>query len=249
MATDPKSGHAALVEKVNYADTVPGPVATWTWTGSDWKLDPGHATPSPAPWSPTLASDGERLLYMDAAARLWSRQEDGWKPMGDAPAALRRGDDAIAIDGSGSLLLFGGVPASPPGGLYGDTWKWAAGTWTRVAGSSTPVAVSPATTSRPAHGLTAAQAIEKARAQRTGTPVRAVAGPMRSFWGPGEGGADGNRWVWAVLVTGSFGPASCGPAGSHTCPPPATTGVLFFDYVTGEWLSSQFPAPPQLLTG
>ena len=165
-----------------------------------------------------------------------------------APDALRRGDDSAAIDSSGSVLIFGGVPASPPGGIYGDTWRWSSGTWSRVAGSPTPVAISPPASARPTHGITEAEAIRKAQATHTGTPVRAVAGPMRNFWAPGEGGPDGNRWVWAVLVKGTF-QGSCGGMGAHTCPPPATSGVVFLDYVTGDWLSRSFPAPHQLLAG
>jgi hypothetical protein len=248
IGTEPVSGHVVVVEKVNYADTVPGPVATWTWTGSDWKLAPVHDLPSPAPWSPVLVQDAGKLVYIDAAARLWSWDGATWQSIGVAPDALRRGDDSAAMDSSGSLLIFGGVPASPPGGIYGDTWRWSSGTWSRVAGSPTPVAIAPPASPRPPHGITEAEAIQKAQAAHAGTPVRAVAGPMRKFWAPGEGGPDGNRWVWAVLVKGTF-QGSCGPVGTHACPPPATSGVVFLDYVTGDWLSGSFPAPPQLLAG
>ena len=248
MGTDPQSGHAVLIEKVNYGDTVPGPVATWTWTGSDWKLSPIHNLPSPAPWSPILVPDAGKLLYIDASARLWTWDGGTWRSIGAGPDPLRRGDDSAAVDSAGTLLIFGGVPASAPGGIYGDTWTWASGTWSKVAGASAPVAIYPQPSRRPAHGLTEAQAVQKAQALHTGTPVRAVAAPMRNFWQPGEGGPDGNRWVWAVLVKGTF-QGSCGPAGAHTCPPPATSGVVFLDYVSGDWLGSGFPAPPQLLAG
>jgi len=43
--------------------------------------------------------------------------------------------------------------------------------------------------------------------------------------------------------------ASCGPVGAHGCPTPATSGAVFLDYVTGDWIGSSFPAPPQLLAG
>jgi hypothetical protein len=248
IGTDPMSGHAVLVERVNYADTVPGPVATWTWTGADWKLAPIHNLPRPAPWSPILLQHEGKLVYIDAAAQLWSWGGGTWQSLGSAPDALRRGDDSAAVDVNAALVIYGGVPATAPGGVYGDTWTWASGRWSRVAGSSSPVAIYPPAADRPSQGITEAEAIQKAQAVHFGTPVRAVAGPMRNFWGPGEGGTDGNRWVWAVLVKGSF-QGSCGPAGAHSCPAPATSGVVFLDYVTGEWLGSSFPAPPQLTAG
>lgn len=248
IATDPLSGHALLIEKVNFADTVPGPAATWTWTGSDWNLAPIHNLPDPAPWSPILLQDQGKLVYLDAATQLWSWDGRTWRSLGKAPDALRRGDDSAAVDATGALVIYGGVPASPPGGVYGDTWTWASGTWRNIVGTPSPVAITPQASLRPTHGLTEAEAVQKAQALHFGTPVRAVAGPMRSFWAPGESGPNGNRWVWAVLVKGSF-QGSCGPAGAHACPPPATSGAVFLDYVTGEWIGSSFPAPPQLLAG
>jgi hypothetical protein len=247
-ATDPKSGHVVVVEKVNYAGVLPGSVATWTWTGSDWSLASVQNAPLPTPWSPVLVPVAGRLMYLDAAARLWSWDGTTWQATGDAPGSLRRGDDAAAIDAHAALVVFGGVPALPPGGLYGDTWTWANDRWIEAAGSSTAVAVAPIAVPRPAGGISAAQAMTLARKAGNGTPVRAVAGPMRKFWGPGEGGPGGDRWVWAVLIRGSFPPASCGPYTPipHPCPSPATTGAVFLDYVTGEWLQSGFPAPPQL---
>lgn len=248
IGSDPLSGHAVLVEKVNYANTVPGPVATWIWMGSDWTLAPIHNVPAPAPWSPILVQHEGKLTYLDAAARLWSWDGGTWHSRGAAPDDMRRGDDSAAVDATGALLIYGGVPANPPGGVYGDTWTWAAGSWKNVAGSTSPVAISAPSSVRPPHGITEAQALQKVQGLHTGTPVRAVAGPMRNFWAPGESGLNGNRWVWAVLVKGSFS-GSCGPAGSHSCPSPATSGAVFLDYVTGEWIESGFPAPPQLQAG
>src|SRR5205823_4564132 len=127
----------------NYADTVPGPVGTWMWTGSDWKLAAVHNAPSPAPVSPQLVAGADELLYLDAAARLWTWNGATWSVVGTAPSSLHRGDDSASLDSNGSLLVFGGVPTSPPGGIYGDTWTWTAGNWTEVGGSSKPVAIYP----------------------------------------------------------------------------------------------------------
>jgi hypothetical protein len=82
--------------------------------------------------------------------------------------------------------------------------------------------------------------------------VRTVSGRQRDFWFNGRG-PGGDRYVWAVALSGIFDPGGCGnglqiggPGPRPTCPP-ATSAAVFLDYVTGEELSDEIPAPPQLL--
>lgn len=95
----------------------------------------------------------------------------------------------------------------------------------------------------PNGGLTEAQALSAARiAQPDATGVvSARMGQMREFDTEQQLVA-GDRWVWAVVVTGTF-PFSCGPAplpgeSPHPCPSPATTRTVILDYRSGQFLES-----------
>lgn len=91
----------------------------------------------------------------------------------------------------------------------------------------------------PAGGVSREQAVAAARANypdATGV-VGATVGRVRDFAATVN---PGDRWVWAVVVSGSF-PFSCGPAlpsgesgATHgPCPAPATTRTVLVDYLTG----------------
>ena len=69
-----------------------------------------------------------------------------------------------------------------------------------------------------------------------------------STYGAEAGGGqvvDGNTAVWAVLLSGTFGPPSCGPmtATPHPCPSPATTALVLIDARTGAFIQAAMPAP------
>jgi len=57
--------------------------------------------------------------------------------------------------------------------------------------------------------------------------------------------ADANAPVWAVLLSGSFGFPSCGPATAtpHPCPSPATSELVLIDARTGAFIEGLMPAP------
>ncbi len=95
----------------------------------------------------------------------------------------------------------------------------------------------------PAGGLTQAGAFAAARAaapDATGV-VSGRVGQMRDF-DTSQAVVPGDRWVWAVVVSGTF-PLSCRPAPqpgqTHApCPPPGKTETVVLDYQTGTFLEA-----------
>jgi hypothetical protein len=57
--------------------------------------------------------------------------------------------------------------------------------------------------------------------------------------------ADAGTPVWAVRLSGSFQPPSCGPmtAIPHPCPSPATSALILIDARTGAFIQGTMPAP------
>jgi len=117
--------------------------------------------------------------------------------------------------------------------------------------TATPPAECPQGTLQPfaAAHITAADAIARARSSSRFVDVISVeAAHIRDFELQGACGSADLSAVWAVVVDGTFPPASCGPVplpgqSPHPCPPPASTGVIFLDYHSGAELEAQFPAP------
>jgi hypothetical protein len=66
--------------------------------------------------------------------------------------------------------------------------------------------------------------------------VTAFAGPYRMF-APEEANVSGGRWVWATTFTGEFAGPGC------TDCPVATSALVIVDYVTGELVKLEAPAP------
>jgi hypothetical protein len=69
-----------------------------------------------------------------------------------------------------------------------------------------------------------------------------------STYGAEAGGgsvADPSTPVWAVRLSGSFQPPSCGPmtATPHPCPSPATSALILIDATTGAFIQGTVPAP------
>ena len=95
----------------------------------------------------------------------------------------------------------------------------------------------------PSGGVSQDEAIAAASAQfpdATGV-VSAKAGPMRDF-DTSQQVVSGDRWVWAIVVSGTF-PLSCGPTplpsqSPAPCPPPAKTQTVVLDYETGSFLEA-----------
>ena len=54
------------------------------------------------------------------------------------------------------------------------------------------------------------------------------------------------EWVWAIGISGSFGPADCGGSlpGAQPCPGSATTAMIILDYNTGALRVTWSPAFP-----
>jgi hypothetical protein len=113
------------------------------------------------------------------------------------------------------------------------------------AGQLVPIAS--ATSTAPPNGLTEAQAeaiaVSTSAARASGTVVAqsarsgfyAVVGP------PGSDDVAGDRWVWAVVVSGSFGAPDC--RDGEACPVVGVTSLVVLDYLTGEVLIQETPAP------
>jgi hypothetical protein len=108
-----------------------------------------------------------------------------------------------------------------------------------------------ATTPPPPGGLTADQATTIGQAQDfakragpDGTPahvVCVVAGQLSEFRGSGSLGGSPDRWVWKVVLTGTWA-VSCGPPPPpspqpgvrRSCPPSNTSGFEVIDYFTSD---------------
>jgi hypothetical protein len=116
-----------------------------------------------------------------------------------------------------------------------------------------------ASTPPPPGGLTADQATAIGRDQMLargagpgGSPanvVCVVAGQLGEFRGTGTLGGSPDRWVWKVVLTGTW-EEGCGPPPPpspqpdvrRSCPPPSTSGFEVIDYFTGEWVFGATPA-------
>jgi hypothetical protein len=115
-----------------------------------------------------------------------------------------------------------------------------------VAWDGTAQPLSAAVSSAPPSGLSESQAITAAirsapnRVGSTLTPGSAEAGPY-ALVGPGGSDVAGDRWVWAVVLSGQFYAPECGSATSTACPTTLTTELVVIDYVTGDFLIAESP--------
>lgn len=78
-------------------------------------------------------------------------------------------------------------------------------------------------------------------------PVK-VLSIKRSTYGPETRGGSivaADTPVWAVRLSSSFQPPSCGPytATPHPCPSPATSALILIDARTGAFIEGMMPAP------
>lgn len=105
----------------------------------------------------------------------------------------------------------------------------------------------------PEGGISAAAAIAAAqRASVSSSPVSVesvAAGPVREFAHLGTAIAQPGRWVWSVVLRGTFAPPSCGPlptSGSpRACPSfsPSTSMQVIVDYLSGQFIFASIPGP------
>ncbi len=146
MAYDAKDGYVVLFGGY-YTGIIAG---TWKWVAGAWtELTPTLAPP--AQFSGTLAFDNNSMdhyaiLFGGCTSAFcsppvqttWEFVAGKWTnhtpPLTTSPSA--RYSAAISYDGKdGYVLLFGG---DGPSGSLGDTWKFAAGSWTQLSPATTP---------------------------------------------------------------------------------------------------------------
>lgn len=166
--------------------------ATWIWNGSTWSQAPapplqnGHPLPQPAarelasmaydPATDQLILFGGRGAGGALLDDTWAWNGSWWNQLdtsGTSPSG--REAAAMAFDGSGDLLLFGGTglgegaapttttslpapssapsPAGAPTAL-GDTWQWTGNTWVQAKVSGPPARSGAVLAYDQAHGTT-----------------------------------------------------------------------------------------------
>lgn len=116
----------------------------WSWSGARWEpvtdSGPVGRVNAAAAWDPTrgvaVVNGGARRAADDTTR--WAIVGDGWE--GERAAAWRAGPDidardhhAMAEDGRGGVVLFGGIGANRGVPWPDDTWRLRDGRWTRVA--------------------------------------------------------------------------------------------------------------------
>ena len=80
------------------------------------------------------------------------------------------------------------------------------------------------------------------------TPVKVLSAKLSTYEAANAGGGsivDASTPVWAVRLSGTFQPPSCGPmtATPHPCPSPATSALILIDARTGAFIQGVMPAP------
>jgi hypothetical protein len=97
--------------------------------------------------------------------------------------------------------------------------------------------------------ISASAATATAIAQAGSTiPVKVLSAKLSTYGVAEAGGGTivaASTPVWAVLLSGSFQPPSCGPmtATPHPCPSPATSALILIDARTGAFIEGMMPAP------
>ena len=115
-----------------------------------------------------------------------------------------------------------------------------------LVGGCSPQAASPSvTTSTP---ISANVARNTALREGAGTGVTVVSVELSTYGAKANGGAvtDPNTLVWAVRLSGTFAPPSCGgyTPTPHPCPSsPATSELILIDARTGAFIQGEVPAP------
>jgi hypothetical protein len=182
---------------------------TWVWNGTAWvEKTPPVITASNSPTrriQSTMAYDGvgTAVLFggrnqdVGALGDTWTWNGSTWNNV--TPAVLtptnspsKRSLAAMAADGGGHILLFGGAGAA---GALGDFWSWNNGTWTNI----TPAPSTPPKAPPPRYA--ASMAFDPATQQ------------VVLFGGFTDNGSSlADTWVWKAS-TGWTNMTSVGPPG------------------------------------
>jgi hypothetical protein len=94
--------------------------------------------------------------------------------------------------------------------------------------------------------VSADQARATALREASGTDVKVVSTELSTYGAKANGSiVDPKTVVWAVKLSGTFPPASCGAlrASPHPCPPPASSELILIDATTGAFIQGEVPAP------
>lgn len=82
---------------------------------------------------------------------------------------------------------------------------------------------------------------------RSSTPVSVVSVELTTYGAKADGSSvvDPSTQVWAVQMSGTFPPASCGgyTPTPHPCPSPAASELILIDAHTGAFIQGEIPAP------
>ncbi|MEZ5988356.1 MAG: kelch repeat-containing protein [Planctomycetota bacterium] len=121
---------------------------TWAWDGTDWSLQTTSTYP-PRRWFTRFAFDpgsglcilfggqthnGQQYLELDEA---WAWDGKAWTLLAPSLKPPARSAHGLVSDPDGSgLVMFGGRDAT--NAELGDTWRFAKGSWTALAGTGTP---------------------------------------------------------------------------------------------------------------
>ncbi|TMD06014.1 MAG: hypothetical protein E6J01_08655 [Chloroflexi bacterium] len=247
---DPVRNQLMAVQRVRYADAPVQGVVTWEWDGHQWAPLQTSSPAFPAVHDdlsdPVLAPapDGRSVLLVDLHGA-WQWDGTRWAPMPFSPPS--RGRAAFAFDAkAGHDLLVGGVAATDPGGLYGDTWTWTGAAWQQAAGPAGRQAAQYPSSSPPPGGISQERAIAIARHAAAETEGPRIAPVIQARLA--RAGTFGNvsptaaTWEWGVSFRVDQTLVGHGPPGS-----PAKHQVhsvaVFIDYLSGEVLETSWPAP------
>jgi hypothetical protein len=113
---------------------------------------------------------------------------------------------------------------------------------TAPTGSSGSAQITVSATPSPAISAEAARMIAL-REAGADAHVRSVTLTTYGAASPNGGVRPASTQVWAVLLSGTFPPFSCGPYSPtpHPCPSPATSALILVDAQTGEFIEGQIP--------
>ena len=119
----------------------------WSWSGARWELltaagPPGRvnaAAAYDAGRGRGIVAGGSRKTTDGATRRVvedsWEGDRSGWRRIGDIAA---RDHQSLVDDGTGRVLMFGGISAERSGPWPTDTWELRNGAWTRIATEGPP---------------------------------------------------------------------------------------------------------------
>ncbi|MEZ4364801.1 MAG: DUF4215 domain-containing protein [Kofleriaceae bacterium] len=139
MAFDAAAGGIVLFGGMTFSNSLLAD--TWRWDGAAWTASTangpsarsGHAMAFDIARSQTVLVGG-----VPVAERPWELAGDLWSNAAAPAAPSIREAAAMADDGTGGLVLFGGWNVLP----LGQTWRWFDGSWVGQAPTTSPPAVS-----------------------------------------------------------------------------------------------------------